>query len=142
MGAFYFLSQGFSLRSFCQTKCRRRWHTWGCRVARQKQLITVFAAAKPPGARSWRRTPVDRRATTMRRWRASQVPSPATSLSEREVLFDTRRAYTPSLTQCSTQTKIGGSTEPPIFFYFLTKSLEISRFRDKHNGLVLPCFRG
>ena len=41
-----------------------------------------------------------------------------------------------------TQTKIGGSTEPPIFFYFLAKSLEISRFRDKYNGLVLPCFEG
>ena len=41
-----------------------------------------------------------------------------------------------------TQTKIGGSTEPPIFFYFLAKSLEISRFRDIHNGLVLPCFEG
>ena len=41
-----------------------------------------------------------------------------------------------------TQTKIGGSIEPPIFFYFLAKSLEISRFRDKHNGLVLPCFEG
>ena len=40
-----------------------------------------------------------------------------------------------------TQTKIGGSTEPPIFFYFLAKSLEISRFRDIFNGLVLPCFR-
>ncbi len=41
-----------------------------------------------------------------------------------------------------TQTKIGGSTEPPIFFYFLAKSLEISHFRNKHNGLVLPCFEG
>ena len=41
-----------------------------------------------------------------------------------------------------TQTKIGGSTEPPIFFYYLAKSLEISRFRNKHNGLVLPCFEG
>ena len=41
-----------------------------------------------------------------------------------------------------TQTKIGGSTEPPIFFYFLAKSLEISRFRNKHNGLVLPYFEG
>ena len=29
-----------------------------------------------------------------------------------------------------TQTKIGGSIEPPIFFYFLAKSLEISRFRN------------
>ena len=41
-----------------------------------------------------------------------------------------------------TQTKIGGSTEPPIFFYFLAKSLDISRFLSKHNGLVLPCFEG
>ena len=41
-----------------------------------------------------------------------------------------------------TQTKIGGSFEPPIFFYFLAKSLEISRFRDNHNGLVLPYFEG
>ena len=41
-----------------------------------------------------------------------------------------------------TQTKIGGSTEPPIFFYFLAKSLEISCFRDIINGLVLPCFEG
>ena len=30
----------------------------------------------------------------------------------------------------------------PIFLYFLVKSLEISCFRDKHNGLVLPCFEG
>ena len=41
-----------------------------------------------------------------------------------------------------TQTKIGGSIEPPIFFYFLAKSLEISRFLDIHNGLVLPYFEG
>ena len=41
-----------------------------------------------------------------------------------------------------TQTKIGGSTEPPIFFYFLAKSLEISRFRNIKNGLILPCFEG
>ena len=41
-----------------------------------------------------------------------------------------------------TQTKIGGSTESPIFFYFLSISLEISRFRDIHNGLVLLCFEG
>jgi hypothetical protein len=38
--------------------------------------------------------------------------------------------------------KIGGSAEPPIFFYFLTNPRKISRFRDIHNGLVLPCFRG
>ena len=42
----------------------------------------------------------------------------------------------------SHQTKIGGSIEPPIFFYFLAKSLEISRFRDIYNGLVLPSFQG
>ena len=41
----------------------------------------------------------------------------------------------------SHQTKIGGSIEPPIFFYYLAKSLEISRFRDIHNGLVLPISR-
>ena len=41
-----------------------------------------------------------------------------------------------------TQTKIGGSIEPPIFFYFLAKSLDISRFRNKHNGLALPYFEG
>ena len=41
-----------------------------------------------------------------------------------------------------TQTKIGGSIEPPIFFYFLAKSLEILRFPDIYNGLVLPCFEG
>ena len=40
----------------------------------------------------------------------------------------------------SHQTKIGGSTEPPIFFYFFAKSLEFSRFRNKYNRLVLPCF--
>ena len=39
-----------------------------------------------------------------------------------------------------TQTKIGGSTEPPIFFYFLANPRKISRFLDKHNGLVLPYF--
>ena len=38
-----------------------------------------------------------------------------------------------------TQTKIGGSTEPPIFFYFLAKSLEISRFRDIDYRHILPC---
>ena len=42
----------------------------------------------------------------------------------------------------SHQTKIGGSIEPPIFFYFLANPREISRFRNKHNGLVLPCFEG
>ena len=38
---------------------------------------------------------------------------------EREVLFATRRTNTPSLTQCYTQTKIGGSIEPPIFNVFI-----------------------
>ena len=42
----------------------------------------------------------------------------------------------------NTHTKIGGSTEPPIFFYFLANPREISRFRDIHNGLVFPCFEG
>ena len=41
-----------------------------------------------------------------------------------------------------TQTKIGGSIEPPIFFYFLANSREISCFRNKYNRLVLPCFEG
>ena len=41
-----------------------------------------------------------------------------------------------------TQTKIGGSIEPPIFFYLLVNPREISRFRNNHNGLVLPCFKG
>ena len=41
-----------------------------------------------------------------------------------------------------TQTSSEVHNEPPIFFYFLAKSLEISRFRDKHNGLVLPYFEG
>ena len=42
----------------------------------------------------------------------------------------------------SHQTKIGGSTGPPIFFCFLVNPREISRFCDIHNGLVLPFFRG
>ena len=41
-----------------------------------------------------------------------------------------------------TQTKIGGSIEPPIFFYFLANPREISRFRTIINGLVLPRFEG
>ena len=41
-----------------------------------------------------------------------------------------------------TQTKIGGSIEPPIFFYFLVNPREISRFRNIKNGLVRPCFEG
>ena len=47
---------------------------------------------------------------------------------------------TPSkfLSITTAQHKIGGSTEPPIFFYYLAKSLEISRFHDINNGLVLP----
>ena len=40
------------------------------------------------------------------------------------------------------QTKIGGSAEPPISFCFLEKSLKFSYFRNNHNGLVLPCFKG
>ena len=42
----------------------------------------------------------------------------------------------------SHQTKIGGSIEPPIFFYFLANPREISRFCNNHNGLVLPFFEG
>jgi len=41
-----------------------------------------------------------------------------------------------------TQTKIGGSFEPPIFFYFLAKSLEISRFRDNNYRHILPFLSG
>ena len=41
-----------------------------------------------------------------------------------------------------TQTKIGGSVEPPIFFYFFSKSLEISRFRDNKYRHILPCLSG
>ena len=41
-----------------------------------------------------------------------------------------------------TQTKIGGSIEPPIFFYFLAKSLEISRFRDNDYRHILPFLSG
>ncbi len=41
-----------------------------------------------------------------------------------------------------TQTKIGGSTEPLIFFYFLAKSLEISRFRDNDYRHILPFLLG
>ena len=41
-----------------------------------------------------------------------------------------------------TQTKTRVHNEPSFFFYFLAKSLEISRFRDIYNGLVLPCFEG
>jgi len=53
-----------------------------------------------------------------------------------------RTGFTPIFKRSSlvTQTKIGGSTEPPIFFYFLANPREISRFRDIYNGLVLPCF--
>ncbi len=38
-------------------------------VASQKQLSIVFDEVKPPGARSNRGEPVERRITTMRRWR-------------------------------------------------------------------------
>ena len=41
-----------------------------------------------------------------------------------------------------TQTKTRVHNEPSFFFYFLANPREISRFRDKHNGLVLPCFEG
>ena len=41
-----------------------------------------------------------------------------------------------------TQTKIGGSIEPPIFFYFLAKSLEISRFRIIYYRHILPFLSG
>ena len=41
-----------------------------------------------------------------------------------------------------TQTSSEVHNEPPIFFYFLANSREFSRFRDKHNGLVLPYFEG
>ena len=41
-----------------------------------------------------------------------------------------------------TQTKIGGSTEPPIFFYFLVNPREISRFRDNDYRHILPCLPG
>ncbi len=41
-----------------------------------------------------------------------------------------------------TQTKIGGSIEPQIFFCFLANPREISHFRNKYNRLVLPCFEG
>ena len=42
----------------------------------------------------------------------------------------------------NTRTKIGGSIEPPIFFYFLAKSLEISRFRDIEIRHILPFLLG
>ena len=41
-----------------------------------------------------------------------------------------------------TQTSSEVHNEPPIFFYFLANPREISRFRDNHNGLVLPYFEG
>ncbi len=41
-----------------------------------------------------------------------------------------------------TQTKIGGSTEPPIFFYFLANSCEISRFRVIDYRHILSCLSG
>ena len=42
----------------------------------------------------------------------------------------------------ATQTKIGGSNEPPIFLYFLANPCEILCFCNIHNGLALPCFEG
>ncbi len=41
-----------------------------------------------------------------------------------------------------TQTKIGGSIEPPIFFCFLAISLEISHFRNIDYRHILPCLSG
>ena len=41
-----------------------------------------------------------------------------------------------------TQTSSEVHNEPPNFFYFLAKPRETSRFRDIHNGLVLPFFKG
>ena len=41
-----------------------------------------------------------------------------------------------------TQTKIGGSAEPPIFFYFLANPREISRFRDIDYRHILPLLSG
>ena len=38
--------------------------------------------------------------------------------------------------------QFGGSIEPPIFFYFLAKSLEILRFRDNDHRHILPCLPG
>ena len=37
-----------------------------------------------------------------------------------------------------TQTKTRVHNKPSFFFYFIAKSLEISRFRNIINGLVLP----
>ena len=45
------------------------------------------------------------------------------------------RALTFFISVMNNPTKLGGSTEPPIFFYFLANPREISRFRDIHNGL-------
>ena len=39
-----------------------------------------------------------------------------------------------------TQTKTRVHNEPSFFFCFLAKSLKISRFRNKNDGLVLPRF--
>ena len=41
-----------------------------------------------------------------------------------------------------TQTKMRVHNEPSFFFYFLANPREISRFRNKQDGLVLPCFEG
>ena len=76
----------------------------------------------------------------MRRWRATQVLSPAPSLSERGVLFATRRAYTPSLTQCFTQTK--NPSKPTgfggFFFVFCPKSRVFSHFSAAYRPNASP----
>ena len=41
-----------------------------------------------------------------------------------------------------TQTKTRVHNEPSFFFYFLAKSLEISRFRDNDYRHILPCLPG
>ena len=41
-----------------------------------------------------------------------------------------------------TQTKTRVHNEPSFFFYFLSKSLEISRFRDIDYRHILPCLSG
>ena len=68
--------------------------------------------------------------STMRLDRVAQV------LSLRDLALQSEKSWTlaSSLFRRSapyTQTKIGGSIEPPIFFYFLANPREISRFRNK-----------
>ena len=41
-----------------------------------------------------------------------------------------------------TQTKTRVHNEPSFFFYFLAKSLEISRFRNNKYRHILPCLSG